>query len=594
MNEAIVFAVLGLSLVLFIVGKWRYDIVAVLALLVLAIAGIVPAEDAYKGFGHPAVITVAAVLVLSRALYNSGVVDVIAGWYSRIPEFLTLRIAALSGMTAFLSAFMNNVGAVSLLLPVAIRVANRSEHPPSRFLMPLAFTSLLGGMITLIGTPPNVIIANFREEQLGAPFQMFDFTLVGLMVTAAGVVFIVLIGWRLIPARHTPPSLGDTVDIESYMTEVRVPEDSRFVGRRLRDVEESADDDVAIAGLLHHGIVYGAPSSYQTIDANDILIIEADPEDLAAFVENTGFELEGSTDAQSEISQTLDAENVAIVEAIVTPGSLAQDRSARELRLHSEFGVNLLGVSRRGQRLVRRLGHINFRLGDVLLLQGQEEVVQTALPRLGLLPLAERELRIGQRRRLLFPLAVFATALLLTSFGLLSVQVSFVAAVVVLVVTRIVSLEEAYEAIDWPVIILLGAMIPVGEALETTGGAARIAATFGDLGAALPPWAMLGIVLVTTMLLSAVINNAAAVILMAPIGINVAENIGASLDPFLMAVAIGGSSAFLSPIGHQSNTIVMGPGGYRFVDYLRMGLPLEVVIVVVCVPAIMWVWPLGI
>ena len=594
MNEAIVFAVLALSLVLFIVGKWRYDIVAVLALLVLAIAGIVPAAEAYKGFGHPAVITVAAVLVLSRALYNSGVVDVIAGWYSRIPELLTVRIAALSGMTAFLSAFMNNVGAVSLLLPVAIRVANRSEHPPSRFLMPLAFTSLLGGMITLIGTPPNVIIANFREEQLGAPFQMFDFTLVGLMVTAAGVVFIVLVGWRLLPSRQTPLSLGDTVDIESYMTEVRVPEDSRFVGRRLGDIEEFAEEDVTIAGLLHRGIVYGAPSSYQIIDANDILIIEADPEELAAFMVNTGFDLAGSEDAQAEISQTLDPENVAIVEAIVTPGSLAQDRSARELRLHSEFGMNLLGVSRRGQRFVRRLRHINFRLGDVLLLQGQEGAVQTALPRLGLLPLAERELRIGQRRRLLFPIAVFATALLLTSFGLLSVQVSFVAAVVVLLVTRIVSLQEAYEAIDWPVIVLLGAMIPVGEALETTGGAARIAATFAELGGALPPWAMLGIVLVTTMLLSAVINNAAAVILMAPIGINVAENIGASLDPFLMAVAIGGSSAFLSPIGHQSNTIVMGPGGYRFADYLRMGLPLEIVIVVVCIPAIMWVWPMGV
>ncbi len=594
MNEAIVFAVLGLSLVLFIVGKWRYDIVAVLALLVLAIAGIVPAEDAYKGFGHPAVITVAAVLVLSRALYNSGVVDVIAGWYSRIPEFLTLRIAALSGMTAFLSAFMNNVGAVSLLLPVAVRVANRSEHPPSRYLMPLAFTSLLGGMITLIGTPPNVIIANYREEQLGAPFQMFDFTLVGLMITAAGVAFIVLMGWRLIPSRQTPLTLGDTVDIESYMTEVQVPEDSRFVGQRLRDIEEFADEDVTIAGLMHRGIVYAAPSSYQVIDANDILIVEADPEDLARFMANTGFELAGSADAQSEISQTLDAENVSIVEAIVTPGSLAQDRSARELCLHSEFGLNLMGVSRRGQRFVRRLRHVNFRLGDVLLLQGPEESVQTALPRLGLLPLAERELRIGQRRRLLFPIAVFTTALLLTSFGVLSVQVSFVAAVVVLLVTRIVSLQEAYEAIDWPVIVLLGAMIPVGEALETTGGAARIAETFGDLGATLPPWAMLGIVLVTTMLLSAVINNAAAVILMAPIGINVAENIGSSLDPFLMAVAIGGSSAFLSPIGHQSNTIVMGPGGYRFADYLRMGLPLVVVIVAVCIPAIMWVWPLGI
>ena len=460
--------------------------------------------------------------------------------------------------------------------------------------MPLAFTSLLGGMTTLIGTPPNVIISNFREEQVGVPFHMFDFTLVGLAITAAGVAFIVLVGWRLIPTRQTPLTLGETVDIESYMTEVRVPENSRFVGRRLRDIEEFAEEDVTIAGLLHRGIVYGAPSSYQIIDANDVLIIEADPEELAAFVVNTGFELTGSADAQSEISQTLDPANVSIVEAIVTPGSLAQDRNARGLQLHSEYGLNLLGVSRRGQRFVSRLRHINFRLGDVLLLQGQEEAVQTALPRLGLLPLAERELRIGQRRRLLFPIAVFATALLLTSFGLLSVQVSFVAAVVVLLLTRIVSLQEAYEAIDWPVIVLLGAMIPVGEALETTGGAARIATTFGGLGGALPPWAMLGIVLVTTMLLSAVINNAAAVILMAPIGIKVAENLGAAIDPFLMAVAIGGSSAFLSPIGHQSNTIVMGPGGYRFADYLRMGLPLVVVIVAVCIPAIMWVWPLGI
>ncbi len=594
MNEAIVFAVLALSLVLFVVGKWRYDIVAVLALLVLAIAGIVPAAEAYKGFGHPAVITVAAVLVLSRALYNSGVVDVIAGWYSRIPEYLTLRIAALSGLTAFLSAFMNNVGAVSLLLPVAVRVSGRSGHPPSRYLMPLAFASLLGGMTTLIGTPPNVIISNFRAEQAGVPFNMFDFSLVGLAITVAGVIFIVLIGWRLIPVRQTPLTLGDTLDIESYMTEVRVPEDSRFVGMRLHDIEDSSDEDVAIVGLLHRGIVYGAPSSYQIVDGNDVLIIEGDPEEIRAFMDATGFELEGSGDVESDISQTLGSADVAVVEAIVTPGSQAQDRSARELRLHSEFGLNLLGVSRRGQRFIRRLSHINFRIGDVLLLQGPAEVVQTGLPRLGLLPLAERELRIGQRRRLLFPLAVFATALLLTSFGVLSVQVSFVAAVVVLLVTRIVTLEEAYEAIDWPVIILLGAMIPVGEALETTGGAARIAATFADWGGFLPPWAMLGVILVTTMLLSAVINNAAAVILMAPIGIKVAENMGASIDPFLMAVAIGGSAAFLSPIGHQSNTIVMGPGGYRFADYLIMGLPLVVVIVAVCIPAIMWVWPLSV
>ncbi len=594
MNEAIVFGVLIAALVLFVVGRWRYDIVAVLALLVLTIVGIVPPAEAYHGFGHPAVITVAAVLVLSRALYDSGVVDVIAGWYSRIPQYLTVRIAALSGITAFLSGFMNNVGAVSLLLPVAVRVSRRSEQPPSRFLMPLAFASLLGGMTTLIGTPPNVIISDFREANTGVSFNMFDFTLVGVIVTAAGVLFIVGVGWRLIPVRPEPLTMGGSLDIGSYMTEARVPEDSQFVGNMIRDVEELVEEDVAIVGFIHRGVVHAAPSSYQIIDANDILIIEADPEDLRTFVDRSGFELEGSRDIQAEIDQALNPDEATIVEAIVGPGSPALSRNARNLHLHSEYGVNLLGVSSRGARFIRRLSHVNFRVGDVLLIQGKEELVQTALPRLGLLPLAERELRIGPRRNLFFPLAVFVGALLLTSFGILSVQVSFVAAVVVLLMTRFISLESAYQAIDWPVIILLGAMIPVGEALETTGGAARIATALADLGGFTPPWAMLGVILVTTTLLSAVINNAAAVILMAPIAMGVAKTLGASVDPFLMAVAVGGSSAFLTPIGHQSNTIVMGPGGYHFADYFKMGFPLEIVIVAVSIPAIIWVWPMGI
>ena len=593
-RELTVFAVLAASLVMFVFGKWRYDVVAIAALLVLAVVGIVPAAEAYKGFGHPAVITVAAVLVLSRALYNSGVVDVLASWYSRIPDLLTVRVAALSGMTAFLSAFMNNVGAVSLLLPVVVRVSNRSEHPPSRFLMPLAFASLLGGLTTLIGTPPNVIISKFREDELGVPFQMFDFTLVGLAITVSGVAFIALVGWRLIPSRRAPLTLGETLDVENYMTEVRVPENSRFVGKLLRDIEESANEEVTIAGLLHRGLVYPAPSSFQIIDANDVLIIEADPDDLKTFVDNTGFELEGSRDFQEEIRQTLGSEDVSIVEAIAVPDSPVLGKTARDLHLHAEYGVNLLGVSRQGQRIIRRLSRIDFRVGDVLLIQGQDEVVQTALPRLGLLPLAQRELRIGQQRRLFFPIAVFTGALLLTSIGLLSVQVSFVAAIAILVATRFVTLQDAYQSIDWPIIVLLGAMIPVGEALETTGGAARIASTLAGMGTFLPPWAMLGTLLVTTLLLSAIINNAAAVILMAPISISVAQALGAALDPFLMAVAIGGSSAFLTPIGHQSNTIVMGPGGYHFVDYFIVGFPLVVVIVAVAIPAIMWVWPMGI
>ena len=594
MDEAIVFGVLILALILFIGGHWRYDVVAVLALLILAIVGIVPPSEAFQGFGHPAVVTVAAVLVLSRALYKSGVVDVMANWFSRVPHYLTVRIVALSGLTAFLSAFMNNVGAVSLLMPVAIRISKRGEHPPSRFLMPLAFASLLGGMITLIGTPPNIIISNFRQEEFGVPFQMFDFALVGLAVTAAGVLFITLVGWRLIPYRKAPLAMGETLEIEDYMTEVRIPEDSRFVGKLIRDIEELVEEDVAIAGLLHREVVHSAPSSYQIVDANDILIIETDPEGLKTFLDRTGFLLEGSKDISSEIDQTLHSEDVSTVEAIVSPNSLAQGKSARGLHLHAAFGVNLLGVSRQGIRLARRLGRITLRGGDVLLLQGKTELVLGALPRLGLLPLAERELRIGQPRQLFFPVIVFVAAVALAAFDILPVHISFPAAVAVLLVSRFLTLQDTYQAIDWPVIILLGAMIPVGEALETTGGAERIAMVVTDLGGEFPPWMMLAIVLIVTMLLSGLINNAAAVILMAPIGIGVAATLGASTDPFLMAVAIGGSSAFLTPIGHQSNTIVMGPGGYHFGDFWRMGLPLEIVIVAVSVPLIMWVWPLGI
>ncbi len=595
MDEALVFAVLVFALVMFVWGKWRYDVVALASLLILAVLGIVPPSQAFLGFGHPAVVTVAAVLILSRALYKSGVVDVLASWYLRIPSYLPLRISSLASFGAFLSAFMNNVGAVSLLMPVAVRVAGRSKHPPSLFLMPLAFASLLGGMITLIGTPPNIIASNFRMEESGVPFNMFDFALVGLGVAVAGVAFIALIGWRLLPSRSAPLTLGDALHIEDYMTEVRVPEDSRFVGKLVRDLEELAEDDVAIVGLLHRGVVHGAPSSYQIIDANDIFIIEADPEDLKTFMDKTGFALEGSSrDIQAEIDETLAGRDVAMVEAIVGPDSRAEGGSAHGLHLHEAFGVNLLGVSRRGTSFMRHLGGVIFKVGDVLLLQGKRDLVQRALPRLGLLPLAERELRIGQQRQLLFPLSVFIAAVVLTSLGVLSIQISFVAAVAVLLISRFLSLEAAYQAVDWPVIILLGAMIPVGEALETTGGAARIAILLTDLGNALPPWAMLGIMLVATMLLSSIINNAAAVILMAPIGIGVAGTLGASTDPFIMAVAIGGSAAFLSPIGHQSNTIVMGPGGYQFADYFKMGLPLVVVIVAVAIPLLMWAWPMGI
>lgn len=594
MDKILVFAVLGLALVMFVTGRWRYDLVALVALLILVVADIIPFSEAYSGFSHPAVVTVAAVLVGSRTLHNSGAVDIIAKWMAQVGTRLVVQLASVTGLISLLSAFMNNVGALALLMPVAIRMARRGGHPSSTFLMPLAFASLLGGMITLIGTPPNIIIATFRETSGGEPFRMFDFAPVGLAVTVVGVAFVSLVGWRLIPKRQAQSSLGDSFHIEDYMTELGVPAESRFVGKLLRTIEEVGKEDVRIVGLIRKGRRYEAPSSYEFVDANDVFIVEADPDDLKTFIDDTGFKLEGTRDLRADVEESMHSEEASIIEVVVAPGGLIEGRTALGMHLHARHGVNLLGVSRRGKQLTRRLGRTILQAGDVLLLQGKTAEVQAALPVLGLLPLAERDLRVGQRRRVLVPTGVFVGALALAAFDILPVQISFMGAVVILLMTRFLTLRAAYQAIDWPVIVLLGAMIPVGQALETTGGAELIASTITDFGSDLPAWMVLGVILIATMFLSDLVNNAAAVIIMAPIGIGVAQSLGASADPFLMAVAIGGSSAFLTPIGHQSNTIVMGPGGYHFSDYWRMGLPLEAIIVAVSLPIILIIWPLGI
>ena len=594
MNEAIVFAVLLLTLVMFVVGKLRYDLVALGALLILVLSGIVSAADAFLGFSHPAVVTVATVLVVSEVLRTTGVVDILGRWFSRVGSILTVQIASLSSLVAVLSAFMNNVGALSLLMPLAVRMASSNSRPYSPYLMPLAFSSLLGGMTTLIGTPPNIIISAFRQDAVGESFKMFDYTPVGAGIALAGVLFIALIGWRLIPTRLSQSTPGAAIEIAAYTTEVRVTSESDYVGKFVGDLEKLTDYDVDVVGLIRAGVRYSSPSRYQILDADDVLVVEANPEDLRYFVQETGFALAGFTNLRSDEEEAMSPEDVSVIEAVVAPNGDAVGSSAKSLQLRTAHGVNLIAVSRQGTRIFAQLNNVVLQAGDVLLLEGKTEQVLAALPQLGLLPLAEREIRVGQRRRLLFPVAVFLGALALTAFNVLPVQIALLCAVVVLLAGRFLTLQAAYRSIDWPIIVLLGAMIPVGEALEVTGGATRIAGLVLDLGSYLPPWAMITVVMVITMFLSDIVNNATAVILMAPVSMGVSTSLGASVDPFLMAVAIGGSSAFLTPIGHQSNTIVMGPGGYRFGDYWRMGLPLEVLIVVVSVPLIMWAWPLGI
>jgi di/tricarboxylate transporter len=588
-DQIIVFAALLLALGLFLGGCWRYDVVAVLTLLAVVLTGVVPANEAFAGFGHAAVVAVAGVLAVSRGLRNSGVVDTMARLLSRVGDRPTTQVAALTGLVAACSAFMNNVGALALLMPVAIQLAHRSGNSPCLVLMPLAFGSLLGGMTTLIGTPPNIIVATFRPETAGGPFRMFDFAPVGVAVAVAGIVFITLVGWRMIPKRQGQASREDVFHIKEYTTEVRVPEESMLIGKPLRDLERVTEADLIVVGLVRGERHMPAPSMFEIARAGDVVVVEADPNELKEVVDAAGLELVGSKPIGEAV---LGSEQVSVAEAVVLPSSLMVGRTASSLNLRWRYGVNLLAVARQGSRVRQRLRDVRFAAGDVLLFQGDTVRLQEAMTTLGCVPLAERDLRLGRPRRMVLATGIFAAALTAAAIGLLPVQIAFVTAATLMVLTRLMTLRDVYDSIDWPVIVLLGAMLPVGQALETTGGAQLIANQILFAADAIPGWATLAVLLIGTMFLSDLVNNAAAAVLMAPIALHVARGVGASADPFLLAVAIGASCAFLTPIGHQSNTLVMGPGGYRFGDYWRMGLALEVIIVIVSIPLLLWFWPM--
>lgn len=590
-EQLIVFGTLVAALALFIWGRWRYDLVAMTALLTVTVTGVVDGQTAFSGFGHPAVITVAAVLIISRSLTRAGLADLLAGWMSKVANRPSLQVAALSGLATLLSAFMNNVGALALLLPVALSMARKSGLSPSVLLMPLAFGTLLGGMTTLIGTPPNIIISTFRGETGSLGFRMFDFTPVGVGVALTGLLFMSLVGWRLIPQRKGRTTTEDLFDIKGYLTEVQVPPVSPLAGKPLRELGRliKKDSDVTVVGIIRSKRRILAPSAFEIIREDDVLIVEADSETLQALTETAGFRLVGSKDLGQEV---LGSDEVGTFEAVVAPGTLMEGRTATDLTLRRRFGLNLLAVSRQGERLRARLNRIRFRAGDVLLLQGDSLTFREALPALGCLPLQRRELRLGQRRRLFLTLSIFVVAIAVNIAGLLPAQVSLATAALVIVLLKILSLRETYESINWSVLVLIGAMIPVGTALETTGGAQLLADGMLRLTGDLAPVWSLTLLLVGTMCLTDIINNSAAAVLLAPIAIGMAQGLGVSADPFLMAVAIGASCAFLTPIGHQSNTLVMGPGGYKFSDYWRMGLPLEILIVLVSVPLLLLFWPL--
>lgn len=613
-----ILAILAATLCLFLYGRWRHDIVAATALLATVLAGLVPADQAFTGFAHPAVITVACVLILSSALLQTGVVDMLAERLLPTEAGPTVTIAALVAFSVVLSSFMNNVGALALLMPIALQIAQRQNLAPGKILMPLAFGTILGGMTTLIGTPSNLIVSSFRSRIGHGAFDMFAFTPVGLTVAACGVLFVALIGWRIVPARERAGA--DSFDTGAYLTEARVAPNSKAIGMTLHEAEaQLVGADAQIITLVRNEIRLTAPHSAGPLREGDLVLIEADPETLAKTLDSLGLvfgeplpdadddtvedhnhksndatddKTQEEAEQEMKIERSIQLDDAELVELVVLPGSSLLSRSASDLNLPERFGINLLAISRQGARIQSRVRQTALRHGDVLLMQGPSDLISEFAANAGCAPLATRALRAPDRKKMIMACTAMAIAIGVTAFNILPAAISFFLGVVLLMLFRVLPLRKMYEAVDWPVIVLLAALLPVAQATESTGAARLIAELLMDNVAQGNTIIALTVVLLATMFMSDVINNAATAAIMCPIAISSAAQLNVSADPFLMAVAIGASAAFLTPIGHQNNTLILGAGGFRFGDYWRMGLPLEIVVTLISIPMLLLVWPL--
>ncbi|CUI78072.1 SLC13 family permease [Cognatishimia activa] len=587
-DQIILFSLFGAVFAFLIWGRFRYDLVAFSALLIGVLLGVVPEKDAFSGFGHPATLVVALVLVVSAGLVRSGAVFLITRTLVDSSRSLGGHIALMGGVGGVLSAFMNNVAALALLMPVDVQTARKAGRSPGLSLMPLSFATILGGMATLIGTPPNIIIATIREDALGEPFRMFDFAPVGGVTAIAGLAFVALVGWRFIPKRE---DAGQAMaDITEYVAELTVPEGSKLIGQRFGALEEdAAKADVALLGLMRDGKRRYGRARNSILAAEDTLILEATPDALDEFRAALGLNF---SDESREERLKAAGEGLDVVEVVVPETARIAGKTAERVGLAWRQGAVLMGMSRQGKRITKQLRKTEVRPGDILLLLVPKDRGADITEWLGCLPLADRGLAVTADQKVWLAIGLFVGAVIAAALGIIYLPIALGIVVMAYVFTRIVPLSELYTHIEWPVVVLLGSMIPLGAALERVGGTELIAGTLVDLTAGLPAWAILTVLMLVTMTLSDVLNNTATTIVAAPVGIQMAQSLGVSPDPFLMAVAVAASAAFLTPIGHKNNTLILGPGGYQFGDYWRMGLPLEILVVAVSIPSILVFWPL--
>jgi di/tricarboxylate transporter len=588
-QQILALAIIAAMMALFAWGRLRYDLVAVISLVAAYAAGIVPAEKAFSGFSSDIVIIVASALILSAAVSRSGIVDLAMSHATFDLSKPRTQIVTLTSAIALLSGFVKNIGTLAMFLPIAFKIARRSNTSPSLLLMPMSFAALLGGLITLVGTSPNIIVSKAREKLLGVPFRMFDFAPVGIGLTVAGIVFLAF-GYRLLPTgRRATASIEAAFNLDAYATEVTVPQDSPLVGQSITDLEKQAEGEIDTALLIRGGLNKSKPAKTTKIRADDLLILHGEPAALERAVAVGKLVLVRHDKQPSKESAS---DEIGVMEAVVGNESPLIGRTVSQNQLFDRYDLNLLAVSRRGSRITHRLNSVRLRPGDAIVLQGNMRFMPETLGELACLPLAERALGFGRARNTYLPITILATAMLLVALGVVPVAIGFFVAAVLVLLTDCITLREAYGAVDWPILVMLGALIPVSDAAQSTGLTASIAGIIALLADIVPRWGYVAILLLVGMCVTPFLNNAATVLILAPIAVSLATSLKMNADPLLMAVAIGAGCDFLTPIGHQCNTLVMGPGGYRFGDYWRLGLPLSFIVLLTGVPLILLFWPL--
>jgi di/tricarboxylate transporter len=587
--QAYAFGILAVLMALFAWGRWRYDLVALTGLLAAIAVGIVPHDKAFSGFSDDVVIIVASALVVSAAVARSGVIERLIRPLSPYLTRTNVQVIVLTAAVTALSAFVKNIGALAMMMPIAFQIARRTGKPVSALLMPMAFGSLLGGIVTLIGTSPNIIVSRVREELTGQPFSMFDFAPVGAALAVVGVAFLSF-GYRLLPrGRKGQASIDAAFNLEGYTTEAVIPEGSSIAGQTVGEFRKLSEHEVDVLMILRGRMRHPDPQDRFKFREGDVLLLQGAPDSLERVVNESRLKL-ARDNKDMEIDTPHD--DIGVVEAVITDDSLLIDRTPTQLRLYQRYQVNLLAVSRRGERITRQLRSVKLKAGDVIVLQGNLNTMPETLGELQCLPLAERDVRLGSGRHSVLPFLVLLAAMALASLHVVPVTVAFFGAAVTMLLIRALTLREAYDAVEWPILILLGALIPVSDALRSTGGTDLIAGWIAAVGSMLPAVGALALVMIAAMAVTPFLNNAATVLVMGPIAAGLASRLGYGPDAFLMAVAIGAACDFLTPIGHQCNTLVMGPGGYRFGDYWRLGLPLSLIVLVAGTALIAVVWPL--